>query len=159
MTTKEAAGLYQRAGKPVPADLSQTPAEHVRNTRRKVVDGIEFRSTLEADCYQLLKAWQAAGAIRNLELQPKFLLQPAFRIDHTLDFSRGHSVRAITYKADFRFQRQRIREGSVLPTETVVIEAKGFRTQAFELRRKMFLAKFPNIIYEIWTEDKLKEMN
>ena len=152
MTTKDAALLYQRAGFKPPAEIAAPSAEHIRNTRRKLVDGIEFRSTLEADCYQLLKSWEAAGAIRNLELQPKFLLQPGFRRGGPVD---GEWVRAITYKADFRFERLHASDG----WEIVVVEAKGFRTQAYMLRRKLFLCKFPGVRFEEWTREKLRELS
>lgn len=140
MTTREAAQIYERMNQPVPADIAKPSAEHIRNTRRKVVDNIPFRSTLEADAYQLLKVWERAGHISDLQLQPRFLLQARF-------LRHGVSIRGMHYTADFKFMR----EG-----KTVVIEAKGYRTAAFEMRRKLFLKKFPEIEYEIWTRESLR---
>ncbi len=156
VTSKEAALLYQRAGFSPPPSIAAPSVEHIRNTRRKVLDGIEFRSTLEADCYTLLTSWQAAGLIRRLELQPKFLLQPAFRRGGPTD---GETVRAIKYTADFAFDRVPRAGYEGRDVERVVVEAKGFRTQAYELRRKLFLCRFPDVVYEIWTREKLRELS
>ncbi len=134
MTTREAAQIYERMQKPVPPEIGAVCTEHIRNTRRKIVGGREFRSTLEADAYQLLKAWERAGVISDLELQPRFLLQARF-------LRHGVSIRGMHYTADFRFVRD---------FRTVVVETKGYRTEAFNLRRKLFLRKFPELIYEIW---------
>ncbi len=139
MTTRELEAIYERMQKPVPRDIATPSAEHIRNTKRKTVDNIQFRSTLEADAYQLLKAWERAGHISDLELQPRFLLQARF-------LRHGVSIRGMHYTADFRF----VRDG-----RTVVVEAKGFRTQAFELRRKLFLKKYPELGYEIWDRERV----
>src|SRR5580658_9044416 len=75
----EAAELYRRAGRVPPPEIPGLCAEKVVNTRRKAVDGIMFRSTLEARCYQLLRLWEQAGEIAGLQMQPLFVLQPAMR--------------------------------------------------------------------------------
>lgn len=134
--------IYERMNQPVPADIAAPSAEYIRNTKRKIVEGHEFRSTLEADAYQLLKSWERAGHISELILQPKFLLQPRF-------LRHGVSIRGMYYTADFQFVRDE---------QTVVIEAKGYRTDAFLLRKKLFLKKYPELVYEIWTRETLKAM-
>lgn len=144
MTTKQAAELYARIGRTPPPEITAPSAEYIRNTRRKLVDGIPFRSTLEADAYQILKSWRDAGEITHLELQPKFLLQPGFRRRGPVD---GEWVRAITYKADFGYQRNGVRH---------VIEAKGFRTEAYRLRRKLFLGKHSTVVFEEWTRETMR---
>ncbi len=142
MTSKQAAELYQRAGRVPPQEIASTAPEKVSNTRRKVVYGIEFRSTLEADAYQLLSTWQSAGQITNLRCQPRYLLQPKMRRD-------GKAIRCIEYVADFEFHRD---------GKTVVIDAKGFRMPVYRIKRKMFLALYPNLIFEEWTRETLREM-
>ncbi len=126
--------LYTRAGFDAPPEIGAVCTEHIRNTRRKTVDNIQFRSTLEADAYQLLKAWERAGHISDLELQPRFLLQASFQ-RHLV------TIRGMHYTADFRFRRD---------GKTVIVETKGYRTEAFNLRRKLFLRKYPDLIYEMW---------
>ncbi len=137
LKASEAAVLYARLGIQPPPDIAAPSAEYVRNTRRKEVDGIAFRSTLEADAYQILKSWQRAGAITNLELQPRFLLQPKFRHE-------GKTIRAMHYTADFRFVRN---------FRTVVLEVKGFRLETYRMRRKQFLFRYPEVVFEEWRKE------
>lgn len=144
MTTKQAAELYVRAGRMPPADIAAPSAEHIRNTRRKAVDGIPFRSTLEANAYQVLKSWRRAGAIAELQLQPRFVLQPRF-----FSLSTGTTIRAMTYRADFSYTQD---------GQLHVIEAKGFRTEAYRMRRKLFLAKYPDAVFEEWTQETLRDL-
>jgi hypothetical protein len=139
-TEAQARKLCEQAGAPLPAGMHAGNFEHVRNTKRKIVDGIGFRSTLEANTYQLLKSWQAAAAIRNLVLQPRFLLQPKFRRD-------GKTIRAMMYTPDFQYEES---------NRTVVIEAKGHKTQPYRMRRKMFLMKYPEIDFQEWDRETLK---
>ncbi len=152
MKTADARRLYERLRIPAPQDIAAPAQEHIRGTRRKVVQGICFRSTLEADCYQLLRLWQDAGLIQGLELQPKFVLQVAFR-------SPGikRQIQAITYRADFSFTA--VKHSRWMIGERVVIEAKGWKTEPFKLRRKMFLNKYPGLNYEIWTREVLRGIN
>jgi hypothetical protein len=152
MTSKELISCLRRAGAPVTPGL-EVKTEYVRNTERKMLDGIEFRSTHEANCYQLLKFWQQAGAIRNLKLQPCFLLQEKFRRD-------GKAIREIKYTADFQFERT-VPASSLYQNawNTVVIEAKGHKTEAFKMRRKMFLKRYPELRYEMWTRQTLEDLS
>lgn len=154
MTEAEARKVCQQAGAPLPAGMHAGNFEKVANTRRKIVDGIAFRSTLEADVYQLLRSWERAGAIRNLLCQPNYLLQPKMRVD-------GKAVRAIVYVADFQYERIRrgLCPGHGVPPfgwETVAIDAKGFRMPVYQIKKKMFMAKFPHIRFEEWNKAKLK---
>lgn len=141
MNSKQAAELFRRAGAVVPPELAEPSAEYIKNTKRKVLDGICFRSTLEANSYTILKLWQDAGRISNLELQPRYLLQAAFKRD-------GKTIRSLSYTPDFRF----IRDG-----KTVVVESKGFRTQSFIMRKKLFLEKYRDVEFLEWTRETVKE--
>ncbi len=147
MTEAEARRLCQQAAAPLPTGMHEGNFEHVRNTRRKVVDGIAFRSTLESQVYQLLKLWQAAGTIRNLILQPRFELQEKFKRD-------GKTERAMHYTPDFQFQRKPVAPS--LFWADVVIEAKGHKTEAYRMRRKMFLLKYPYIEFMEWNRETLR---
>lgn len=152
MTEAQARKLCEQAGAPLPPGMHAGNFEKVKNSRRKVIDGIEFRSTLEADVYVLLKSWARAGAIRNLVCQPKYLLQPKMRLE-------GKTQREITYVADFQFERRRPihMERSGCPEyETIVIDAKGYRMEIYRLKVKLFRAKFPDIVFQEWTRETLK---
>lgn len=94
---------------------------------RTKVDGRWFDSAREAARYVDLKAMEAAGEIRDLELQPKFPLVIKGR--NVLIRSRGYpNGRKATYKADFAY--------TVVATgEEVVEDSKGYDTPIARLRR------------------------
>lgn len=82
--------------------------------------GIKFDSKAEADYYDYL---QTLPNVKTIELQPKFVLQPAFE-------KKGKRWLAINYVADFRVTYT---DGTV-----EVIDVKGFETADFKLKKKMF---------------------
>ena len=94
------------------------------------VDGIAFGSTKEADYYSNLKWLQRTGAVKSIELQPEFVLQPAYEI-------AGKKIRPIIYRADFKVTEA---DGHIYYVDT-----KGMRTQVYLLKKKMLLYKYPDI--------------
>lgn len=92
--------------------------------RKTVIDGYRFDSMREAARYQELRLLERAGVISELELQPKYTLQPGFTRE-------GKKHRAITYTADFRYRDER--------GATIVEDVKGVQTQVFRMKRKMLL--------------------
>ena len=105
------------------------------NASKVVIDGHRFDSRREARRYEELKQREAAGKIAQLELQPRFELQPAFRY-------RGEAVRKIEYVADFRYLDYE--RGGL-----VVEDVKGMKTDVYRLKRKLFLAKYGDgVIFE-----------
>lgn len=104
------------------------------NARKKSVDGITFDSQREAMRYSELKMLKMAGEIKDLQLQPEFMLQESF-IDN-----KGAKHRPIIYKADFMYM-----EGS----QVVVEDVKGMETAVFKLKKKMFLKQYPGIDFRI----------
>lgn len=105
------------------------------NASKVTLDGHRFDSRREARRYEELKQMEAAGKIAQLELQPRFELQPAFRY-------RGEAVRKIEYVADFRYLDYE--RGGL-----VVEDVKGMKTDVYRLKRKLFLAKYGDgVIFE-----------
>ena len=90
------------------------------------VDGITFDSKKESEFYAELKLRERAGEISHLRLQPRYLLQEAFKHD-------GKQYREIEYVADFEY----VENG-----ETVVIDVKGFKTAVYIIKKKLFLYKY-----------------
>lgn len=90
------------------------------------VDGIRFDSKKEAEFYAELKLREKAGEISHLRLQPRYLLQEAFKHD-------SKQYREIEYVADFEY----IEDGV-----TVVVDVKGFKTAVYMLKKKLFLYKY-----------------
>ena len=90
------------------------------------VDNIRFDSNYEANYYADLKTLERVKEIIGFCRQPQF----------TLQYERGDE-RPITYKPDFIIFHK---DGSY-----EVIETKGFVTEEYILRRKLFKEKFPEI--------------
>ena len=91
--------------------------------KKTEVDGIKFDSKKEAERYSVLKELEDSGDIDCLELQPEYVVMEPFRHE-------GKAIRAIKYIADFRY----VDEGGA-----VVEDVKGFRTEVYKIKRKLFL--------------------
>ena len=103
------------------------------NAKKKVVDGHTFDSKREAERYCELKLFVRAGEIRDLELQPRFLLQDKFK-DKT-----GTTHRKIEYVADFMYVDK--------DDKTVVEDVKGVLTDVYKLKKKLFLKIYDDKYY------------
>lgn len=102
--------------------------------RKTLLDGIWFDSAWEATVYAQLLLREQAGEISDLKLQTVWVLQDAFR-DRD-----GMHHRAITYRDDFDFLEQDI-------AERVVIDAKGTETEVYKIKRKLFLFRYPHVVF------------
>lgn len=98
------------------------------------VNGIQFDSKKEASRYVELKLLQKAGVIKDLTLQPKFLLQEGFRD------SIGENHRQIKYIADFKYF-------DIEKNCTVIEDVKGMKTDVYKLKKKLFLYKYRDLIF------------
>ena len=98
---------------------------------KAMIDGIVFDSKRERQRYCELKLLEKAGKIKDLSLQHKFELQPSFK-------KNGITFRKITYIADFvYFDLERMK--------IVVEDVKGFKTKEYQLKKKLFEFKFPEL--------------
>lgn len=93
------------------------------------VDMYVFDSIAESIRYKELKLLERAGEISELTLQPRFLLQEAFR-------KNGKSYRKIEYVADFQY----IEKG-----KTIVEDVKRIQTDVFKLKHKLFEKLYPDL--------------
>ncbi len=98
------------------------------NAKKTVVDDIEFDSMKEAERYRELKLLEKGKEIRNLVLQPRFLLQEKFKDKH------GKTHRKIEYVADFLYIDK--------DDKAIVEDVKGMITAVYKLKKKMFLYKY-----------------
>ncbi len=96
--------------------------------KKTLVDGVVFDSKKEAARYQELKLLEKAGVIKDLSLQPNFLLQDKFKY-------RGKIHRKIEYIADFQYY-------VVKDKKWVIEDVKGFKTDVYKLKKKLFLKKY-----------------
>jgi hypothetical protein len=100
-------------------------------SKKTIVDGIAFDSKAEARRYCELKMLEKAGEIADLQLQFAFQLQPPFR-------KNGKTIRAINYIADFVYTDTR-------KCRIVVEDVKGFKTKEYQLKKKLFEYKYPDL--------------
>lgn len=105
--------------------------------KKTIIDGITFDSKSEAKRYQELKLLEKGGAIKNLSLQPKFMLQEGF-----VNIYTGGKEREVAYIADFQYD-----EGD----KTVVEDCKGFKTSDYKIKRKLFIKKYQDKYYHLET--------
>lgn len=93
---------------------------------KTTVDGVIFASRGEAGRYQQLKLLERTGHISNLELQPKYEI-------------RINGILICSYYADFRY----LENG-----KEVVEDFKGFKTPAYNLKKRLMYAMFGIKIFE-----------
>lgn len=103
--------------------------------QKKIIDGIKFDSIKESKRYIQLKQLEKLGIIKELELQKVFELQPKY-INN-----KGQHIRAITYKADFFYY-------DVKKEQYVVEDTKGFKTDVYKIKKKLFEYVYPNLTIE-----------
>ncbi len=103
-------------------------------------DGFLFDSILECDRYKELQLLLKAREIKNLTLQPKFVVQEKFSL-------RDKNYREIIYKADFLYD-----EKTSAGFQSVCEDSKWKQTRDFKIKMKMFLKGFGDkMIFRIST--------
>ena len=81
--------------------------------------------------YQQLKLMERQGLIKDIKLQVKFELQAKYK-------KNSKTIRAINYIADFAYFD--INKG-----KTIIVDTKGYRTEVYKLKKKIFEYKYPNL--------------
>lgn len=97
------------------------------NAKKTQIDGIKFDSKAEAQYYLQLKWLKQARQIKDFKLQPRFLLQEAFK-------KNGKTIRKIEYVADFEVHN--------LDGSTEIIDIKGVETEGFKIKRKLYERRY-----------------
>lgn len=115
----------------------RSKAAHKFHAVPTVFDGIRFASKKEAKRYQELLLMKAQGIVKEIEVQPSYLLQPGFE-------RNGRKFRPINYRADFRVTYF---DGTV-----EVEDVKGFRTREFERTEKLLLYRYPDLRFKVGGE-------
>ena len=93
--------------------------------RKVEVDWIKFDSWKEAWFYQNLKLLEKAWNIKDLELQPTYVLLEWFKY-------KWETIRKIKYIADFSYY-------DIEQKLQVIVDVKWFKTPDYKLKKKMFL--------------------
>jgi hypothetical protein len=130
---------------------SATGIQNKDNDRKKkygnsitVINDIKFQSKLEAKAYNLLKQMIMAKVIKSFEMQVKYCLQEKFRNQ------LGRIDREINYFADFVVIDNNDKE--------FVIDTKGFITDIFKIKKKLFEYKFNKPLYSIKSMEALNNL-
>ena len=98
------------------------------NRKTKLYD-VVFDSAAEAERYLALKDMAERGEITDLVLQPEFEILPSFSC-------RGDNYRSINYRPDFGYTENGVH---------VVEDVKGFATDVFLMKAKLFRYRYPDI--------------
>lgn len=93
------------------------------------IDGFTFDSQKEGMRYAELKILLRENKIRDLELQKEYELVPAYR-----DAITGKMVRPVYYKADFVYY-------DIENEKTVIEDVKGYKTDAYKIKKKLMGSK------------------
>ena len=101
--------------------------------KKTIIDGIEFDSKAEAKRFCELRLLEKARKIKDLTLQPCFILQPSFK-------KNGKTYRKIEYIADFQYEEN----GKI-----IIEDVKGMETKEFKIKRKLFEYKYPDLEIKI----------
>ena len=92
-------------------------------------DVVTFDSKREAKRFDALYVMAKQGHIKNLTLQPEYEIIPTCK-------HNGTTLRKIKYIADFRYEKN----GKI-----IVEDAKGFHTDVYQLKKRLFLIQNPDI--------------
>lgn len=119
-------------------------------SHKVTINGITFDSRKEAVRYQELKLLERAGKISDLRLQVKFRLIPEQRELNNEIYAKGKKKgcfkpgklieRECSYIADFVYAQN---------GNYVVEDTKGFRTEAYKIKRKLMLYNYGIQIKEV----------
>lgn len=95
------------------------------------INGIKFDSKLEAKRYTELKLLEKQGLIKDLTIQPSYELIPSFK-------KNNKTYRKTQYIADFSYY-------DIDLDKTIVEDTKGFKTDVYLLKKKLFEYNYPNL--------------
>jgi len=114
---------------------SQRKKKSKYNAKPQTEDGYYFDSKAELRRYRDLRLMYGFSKIDALEVHPVFVLLDDF-------VHCGKKIRGIRYEADFQY----IEDG-----KTVIEDVKGVRTKEFNLKLKLFMARYPEFDFRLIT--------
>ena len=128
------------------------------HNKSTTIDGIKFASLAEGRRYQELKALKLAHKIRDFELQPRYLLQEAFRKCPACNSMQPH-IPGSKKKHDLYCQKcgekLKLIEGMEYVGDFLVYHldgtstledvkgTKGFMDPVFKIKQKLFEYRYP----------------
>lgn len=112
--------------------LGEASPSKYRNRHVKAY-GHTFDSAAELRRYEQLRLLQLSGAVGDVRVHPRYVVIDPLEVD-------GVTEPAIQYEADFAY----LEDG-----RTVVEDVKGMWTEAFKLKRRLFLARYPDVAFRV----------
>ena len=100
--------------------------------KKRTLNGHEFSSDLEFRYYKYLLGLQEQGIVKQIELQPKYILQEKYTRK-----SDNKKILAIYYISDFRT--------TYMDNSVVVVDTKGNPDNIAILKRKMMEYLYPDV--------------
>jgi hypothetical protein len=102
------------------------------HARATTLDGLRFDSKAEAFRYTQLTLLARAGQITDLCVHPRYIIW-----DHWTVTAKGKKhLEKIEYEGDFSYTEN---------GQPVVEDVKGVLTDVYRIKKKMFLARYPEI--------------
>lgn len=115
---------------------SKLPIKSNKYHAKKITIGdTTYDSKKEFKRAEYLEWLQKIKQISNLQKQVKFVLQEPYVNN------KGEKIRAITYIADFVYTQD---------GKTIAEDTKGFRTEVFNIKKKLFEKKYPDIDFRVF---------
>lgn len=122
-------------------------------SKKAIFNGIEFDSKKECKYYRFLLQLKNDGIVKEIELQPRFLLVEGFRHEavknslETITSVFKHNqikgkLRDTTYTADFKVVLDDGKE--------VIIDVKSsrrFQDEVYRIKKKLFLKNYPDVCF------------
>lgn len=129
------------------------PKCHKYGAKATVIDGLTFASKKEARRYTELKLRLHAGDIRDLRLQPRYVLYPLILEQADVRNANagapsGRRLPVADYVADFQYEASDRGYGGV-QWRLVVEDVKGVRTDIYKLKKRWFEAQYGITVVEI----------
>lgn len=122
--------------------IKKSAPRHKYGARKTIVDGIKFDSQLEAKYYYHLMTLKQLDQVKEIELQPEFLIQDKKKY-------KGETIRKIVYKLDFKVVYN---DGY-----TEYIDVKGMTTPISQLKLKLVKGMYPDVNFK-WVGYSVKHV-
>jgi hypothetical protein len=130
--------IPKRLNCPITKEISKKKSKY-RN-EKVIYQGITFDSIKEKNRYIWLKDMERLGQIEDLRLQVKYELIPGYEIN-------GKKIRNVSYIADFTYYK--VHKGDIPVREPIVEDCKGYKTEVYKIKKKMFEQKYQIEISEV----------
>lgn len=132
--SKEVRKLYSKNQQLIKKTNGLSPSATKYHNTKVIYDGIKFDSKKERARFITLKQLEKVGIIKELELQPKFLLLDTIHY-------KGKTYPKTYYKADFKYFDNEKGKYIVEDVKSPITA----KDKVYRLKIKMLLTKYPDI--------------